>query len=155
ASTEQPIYITSTNKKTFIPVSTNRISDAIISGSTESVAFFRSSRYKVISRTPIGRVKFSISLIFSCKRLAKGTPLVFIPTKTRAYLPLYFSRISWAIRVSARLIAGLSCTSVFFFIYFYHSNKKASFLHEEKKRLDIRIFYTYLSASLISLTGLF
>lgn len=114
ARTVRPVNKTSSTKITCLPVTSTSILVSFSSGSSVGTTFCKSSRYKVISNSPIGTSIPSICLIFSCNRFAKGTPLVLIPTSTRSKPPLFFSRISWAILVSERLIVALSSNSVFF-----------------------------------------
>src|SRR5262249_11425354 len=66
-----------------------------------------------MSSVPTGSVVPSMRAIFWASRWARVTPRVRKPTKVTSLAPPFFSRISWAIRVSARSSADSSRTSAF------------------------------------------
>ena len=70
----------------------------------------RSSRYIVTSSEPTGTSNPSTAAIRSAIRRASGTPRVGMPSRTRSPAPLLRSRISWAMRVSARAMSRSSRT---------------------------------------------
>src|SRR5919108_4301220 len=61
-----------------------------------------------MSRTPTGTVVPSMRSIAAARRLARSSPRAAIPTSTTSAAPLFRSRISWAIRVTARRISVAS-----------------------------------------------
>jgi glutamate synthase domain-containing protein 2 len=61
-------------------------------------------------RDPTGISMPSTEAILAAIRLASGTPRVGIPSMTRSWAPLLRSRISWAMRVSAREMSRASRT---------------------------------------------
>ncbi len=65
----------------------------------------RSSRYRLMSRTPTGIVRFSSASILAASRWASGTPRRWMPAKASLSRSLVFSRISWASRTSVRSIS--------------------------------------------------
>ena len=72
----------------------------------------RSSRYIVTSREPTGHVDaLDRRRSAAASRRASGTPRVGMPSSTRSSAPLVRSRISWAIRVRARVTSAASRTS--------------------------------------------
>src|SRR5437899_2653519 len=66
-----------------------------------------------MSSVPTGTVVPSMRVIFWARRWARVTPRVRRPTNVRSLAPSFFSRISWAMRVSARSRADSSRTSAF------------------------------------------
>src|SRR5438477_9390356 len=66
-----------------------------------------------MSRVPTGRWAPSIAAILAAKRWASVTPRVRRPTNARSLAPPLRSRISWAMRVSARSRAASSRTCAF------------------------------------------
>ena len=71
----------------------------------------RSSRYIVMSSDPTGTVAaLDARRCAAASRRASGTPRVGMPSRTRSAAPLLRSRISWAMRVSARSMSAASRT---------------------------------------------
>src|SRR5919201_6652297 len=66
-----------------------------------------------MSSAPTGSVVPSIAAILAARRWASVTPRVRSPTNVTSLAPPLRSRISWAIRVSARSRAEVSSTSAF------------------------------------------
>ena len=67
----------------------------------------RSSRYMVMSSEPVrDRTALDLLRCRAARRRASGTPRVGMPSSTTSPAPLVRSRISWAIRVSARRISA-------------------------------------------------
>src|SRR5205085_575425 len=66
-----------------------------------------------MSSAPTGSVVPSIAAILAASRWARVTPRVRSPTKVTSLAPPLRSRISWAMRVSARSRAEVSSTSAF------------------------------------------
>src|SRR3989338_930367 len=66
-----------------------------------------------MSRVPTGSVAPSILAILAASRWASVTPRVRSPTKASSVAPPFRSRISWAMRVSARSSAASSSTCAF------------------------------------------
>src|SRR5438552_6026959 len=66
-----------------------------------------------MSSVPTGSEAPSMAAIFAARRWASVTPRVRRPTNVTSLAPPVFSRISWAMRVSARSRAAVSSTSAF------------------------------------------
>ena len=66
-----------------------------------------------MSRVPNGHEDFEIASMAFCSLPARITPRVWIPTSARPAVPLFFSKISWAILAIERSMDWESRTSLF------------------------------------------
>src|SRR5580698_773626 len=71
----------------------------------------RSSRYRVMSRVPVGTSWPAMAPMACARRRAIGTPRVRIPTSASSSVPRFLSTISCAILVRVRAIRSASITT--------------------------------------------
>ena len=104
----RPLKSTSSTRTTTLPsIPPGGIS---VGSSVRAGLSRRSSRYMVTSSEPTGTSYPSTAAIRSAIRVARGTPRVGMPSRTRSLAPLLRSRISWEMRVRARAMSRSSRT---------------------------------------------